>query len=224
MRKQEQYQNRAKRTYNVLNTGVGRAIGEATGVPKGLLKETKASFAESSKAIAEKAAKQASGLALSDTEKDKVRQAALDEKTQTKERDRETLRVQKESQKQQLEIVRQAADQQASVFEQQKQTLQKQLEAETKTQDDLKTKHDSMLKSISEEIGNTAEGSAARTDVEARYQNAKLARDSEMAAQDEKIKTVSQTISAPVAELQKKIEQTRAPIAPWKKRFNKEKV
>jgi hypothetical protein len=210
LRKQETYQNRAKRTYNFLNTGVGKVIGEATGVPKGLLKETKANFADTSKEIAEKAAKQASGLALSDTEKDKIRKEAYDQKMENKDQSKRSLEQQHEKERRELDIAEKAAKEQTSAAQDEKKMHQQRLETEEKTQNDIKTKHESIMRTIAEEIGKHPEGTAEHEGAKQRYETAKMTRDSEMHTQDEKIKTVRQEIAAPIAELDKKIREINA--------------
>jgi hypothetical protein len=213
LRRQEKYANRAKSSYDVLNTRAGKVVGGALGVPKVLMTENKSNFADSSGATAKAAADKAAKLAtLTDDEKKKIRDEAYDSKMQNKDRDKEMLKRQDEAERKQLDVMKKSADQQASVFEQQKQTMQKELETAEKTKTDLETKHESILKSIAEEMGKHEPGSDTHNDLGKRYDAAKSTRDAEMAQQDDKIKTVRETIQAPVADLQKKIDEIHAPV------------
>jgi hypothetical protein len=213
LRRQEKYQNRAKSSYDVLNTSAGKVVGGALGVPKVLMAENKSSFATSTEASAKAAADKAAKLAtLTDDEKKKIRDEAYDSKMLQKDHDKETLRRQDEAQRKQLEVMKKSADQQASVFEQQKQTMEKQLQSEEKAQTDLRNKHEGILKSIAEEIGKNQPGTSGHDELQKRYDAAKANRDAEMAKQDDKIKSVHQAIQAPLADLQKKIDEIHAPV------------
>ena len=62
---------KAKRTYDLMNTQIGQAIGKAVHLPGGMTAATKTNYADSAKAVAERAAKEAAGVAMSKTDAEK---------------------------------------------------------------------------------------------------------------------------------------------------------
>jgi hypothetical protein len=203
-----------RKDFNLMNTSVGKVFAKSAGLSGILAGVTKGGgIKKRAEAAGKEGEKVGKELVLSSEQKDKIRQTAYEEKMQNRERDKQLLESTKKAQEDQLKIAKDTAEKQTSTLEHEKSTHEKRLEVEQKAQGDLKNKHDSILKSISEELGKHNEGTPERNDAEVRYQNAKLARDSEMAAQDEKIKTVRNEITAPIADLEKKIAEINAPVA-----------
>lgn len=92
MKGKESAAKNAHRTYDLMNTKVGQAIGKATGLPSTLTEKDKTNFAESAKTTAEAAAKKATEAAISKN----TAKEALAGDAEIRER-REGLKLQKEA-------------------------------------------------------------------------------------------------------------------------------
>lgn len=207
-----------RRDFNAMNTSVGKAFAKNAGLSGYLAGASKVGgIKKQAETAAKEGEKVGKELVVSDAEKKKIRDSAYDEKMQNKEQAKQLLENQKRAAQQQLDIAEKTAKEQSSALENEKATHEKRVEVEEKAKTDLNNKHESMLKSISEELAKHGEGTAERAEVEKRYQTAKMTRDSEMAAQDEKIKTVRNEIAEPVADLKKKIDAITAPVEALRK-------
>lgn len=96
----------AHRTYDLMNTKVGQAIGKATGLPSALTEKTKTNAAETAKASAEAAAKKATEAAIS---KSTAKEVVMGE-DQIKQQ-RESLQLQREAAAAAKETAKTVADQ-----------------------------------------------------------------------------------------------------------------
>ena len=205
MRTKQRAETRAGSSFNLLNTGPAKALMAGVGVTGFAAGADKKppSFADSSSARAAKAAKEASGLALSQDEKNTIRGQAIENKVKDKEARREKLKLDKEAHAQELDLKKKA-------IETEEQTLQSHHDREVKVQETMKKKDTDVLNGIAKEIAKaTAANDPTRREAyEEDYARTEAAQKSSMQEQDSKIndiKTQLHTLTAPVKAVEEEL-------------------
>lgn len=203
MRTKQKTDARAAGSYNIMNTGGAKALAEGLGIQKFALGADKKppSFADSAKAKAEHAAKEAAGLALSSDEKEKVREEAHNAEVARRKEHKESLNESKKAYEEQLETIKTRLQPQAV-------PLESELDREKSVRSAVEKQHERTEQTIAKEIAQAAAGSPERADAEQRFTQARAAKNSALQEQDNKIQTIDQqikTVKAPITELESKI-------------------
>ncbi|MDO8561979.1 MAG: hypothetical protein Q7S05_04110, partial [bacterium] len=215
----------AKSDYNVMNTAGGKSLTHALGIPGFISGEKKVGgFAAGAEQTAKEAAKRAGQLELSPAQVQAVRESAqLDAKQ------RGTVEMNLlETRKQTAEKEKKNAELQMKNIVGGKQRAEGAIRKEEKTMSDIKTKHETILKTIAEEIARSAP--ADKPGIEQKHAAARGARDEEIAAQQVRINNAQkdvksmpayQTLESEAKALEKTISDADAAIKDINKEIEK---
>jgi hypothetical protein len=184
------YDARAKSTFDALNTRLGQTIAKATSLPAGLTKQTKTNYADSAKAIADHAAKEAASATISKGDA------------------RDALEKLNENQKKQLETQRDTASQLVKAAES--------VAQQQKSAEGIDSEHKTALdraRQIEDEV------SRKKVDIENRHASGSITRqqrDAELRQEDAKIKDAHglvKTLQSRMDVIDKPIQEAKAQLA-----------
>ena len=183
----------SKRDFNIMNTTAGKFTAKTLGLSGMLSGESKVGgFYASAEHTAKEAAKRAGQLELSPEQVRIVRESAERDSIRRGDREKRILEVRKETAKTEKET----AEQQKKVVEISERQAEGAIRKEERVMGDIKTKHETMLKTIAEEIAKADAGS--RPGLEQKHTSALGTRDAEIAAQQGRIDNARKSVdSAP---------------------------
>lgn len=180
---------RSKSSYNMMNTSLAKSITSKLRVPKALDGSDKKAvgYIDSAKAQAEKAAKEAAGMGMSDDAKKAIREQAIDtEKTRRTER-KEELALEKRQHEETIKTLQEATRSQTDSLK----TQQDQAEAVKKA---INQSYDKLEAGIAKEIADATTGSPEHSAAEERFAKARADRQNAIKEQDDKISNVNEQI------------------------------
>jgi hypothetical protein len=189
MRAKQRADRFAGGSYNPMNAAAAKAVVSGLGVSKLLSGADKkpTSFAEGAKATADKAAKEAAGLALSQEDKNKIRETAETQEVQRRRDIKEDRTLKKQQHKEEIEAIKAEHASETAPLEGER-------SREESVKGALEKKHEDILKGIAKDIAGATD-EATKAGHQERYNNAKTAQKTELNEQDNKIREIDRKLT-----------------------------